>query len=72
MAFATHDEIIRLSIENPDDPVLRALANAPVDDEPTTEEDLRAIAEADASLAAGEPTYTTEELLRELGLTSRL
>lgn len=47
------------------DPLVLALLNAPIDDEPTTEEDLRAVAEANASLAAGDRTYTVEELARE-------
>ncbi len=47
------------------DPLVLALLNAPIDDEPTTDEDLRAIEEASASLKAGERTYTVEELARE-------
>jgi len=50
------------------DPLVLALLNAPIDDEPTTEEDLRAVAEADASLATGERTFTVEELAREWGI----
>lgn len=50
------------------DPVAWSLDNAPLDDEPTTEADLKAIAEAEAELAAGEPTITLEELEAELGL----
>jgi len=36
------------------DPLLRAFMEAPEDDEPLTEEDLRAIAEAEEELARGE------------------
>lgn len=36
------------------DPLLLSLANAPLDDEPTTEEDLRAIAEADEAVRRGD------------------
>jgi len=36
------------------DPLLRALAAAPVDDEPVTEDDLAAIREADEALARGD------------------
>ncbi len=36
------------------DPFLRALAAAPVDDEPVTDEDLAAIREADEAIARGD------------------
>lgn len=36
-----------------DDPVLRALAEAPLDDEPETEEERAAVAEAKAGIALG-------------------
>lgn len=50
------------------DPVAWALDNAPLDDEPTTEADLKAIAEAESEIAGGEPRITLEELEAELGL----
>jgi hypothetical protein len=50
------------------DPVERALANAPYDDEPVSEEEAREIAEARASLARGEG-ISNEEVLREFGLS---
>lgn len=50
------------------DPLAVALANAPVDDEPVTEEDGRALAEARESLARGE-RIPHEEILKEFGLT---
>lgn len=37
-----------------DDPVLRALAEAPLDDEPETEEERAAVAEAKAGIVRGE------------------
>ena len=49
------------------DPVDLSLANAPVDDEPTTEGDLAAIAEANEAVRRGD-VLTTAELMRELGL----
>lgn len=48
-------------------PLDRALANAPLDDEPVTEEEERAVAVARQALARGE-TLTSSELRRELGL----
>jgi hypothetical protein len=48
------------------DPVLEAFENAPIDDEPFTEEDERAIEEAREAYRRGE-TYTLEEIRRELG-----
>lgn len=50
-----------------DDPVGLALALAPLDDEPLTEEDLAAIREGEAALARGE-VISHADLKRELGL----
>ena len=50
------------------DPVSIALANAPIDDEPVSEEEARDIAAARASLARGEG-IPHEEVLREFGLS---
>jgi hypothetical protein len=50
------------------DPVSIALANAPYDDEPVSEEEARDIAAARASLARGEG-IPHEEVLREFGLS---
>ena len=47
------------------DPVLVAFLNAPEDDEPLTDEDLAAIAEAKADIAAGR-TVPLAEVLAEL------
>ena len=49
------------------DPVLRALLEAPLDDEPETEEERRAVHAAREDLARGE-VRTLEEVRRELGL----
>jgi len=51
------------------DPVSVALANAPYDDEPVSEEEARDIAEARASYARGE-VVSNEEVLAEFGLTT--
>ena len=49
------------------DPVTLSLLNAPVDDEPLTEEDIKALEEADEDIRRGD-VMTTEELKRRLGL----
>jgi non-canonical (house-cleaning) NTP pyrophosphatase len=49
------------------DPVSIALANAPFDDEPVSEEEVRDIAEARAAYARGE-VVSDEEVLAEFGL----
>jgi len=49
------------------DPVTLSLLNAPVDDEPLTEEDVKALEEADEDIRRGD-VMTTEELKRRLGL----
>jgi hypothetical protein len=49
-------------------PVSRALANAPVDDEPTTEDEERAVAEAREWLK-NNPGIPFEQVVTELGLT---
>jgi hypothetical protein len=50
------------------DPVAYSLANAPVDDEPVSEEEAREIAAARASLDRGEG-IPHEKVLAEFGLT---
>jgi hypothetical protein len=50
------------------DPVSVALANAPLDDEPVSEEEARDIAAARAAIARGE-VVSNEEVLAEFGLT---
>jgi hypothetical protein len=51
------------------DPVTRALANAPIDDEPVSDEEARDIAQARAAVARGE-VVSHEEVLAEFGLTA--
>jgi hypothetical protein len=52
------------------DPVSAALAGAPFDDEPVSEEEARDIAEARAAYARGEVT-PQDKVLAELGLSYR-
>ena len=49
------------------DPVLQAFLNAPLDDEPLTEEDVKAIEEGKEDIKAGR-VYTLEQVKTELGL----
>ena len=49
------------------DPVLQAFLNAPIEDEPLTEEDLKAIAEGEEAIARGD-TIDLDDVLREYGL----
>ena len=51
------------------DPLARTLANAPLDDEPVSEEEAREIAASRASLTQGR-TISNEEVLAEFGLTT--
>jgi hypothetical protein len=50
------------------DPFARALANAPYDDEPVSEEEALQVAASKAALARGE-TIPHDEILAEFGLT---
>lgn len=54
-------------LEDREDPVVAAFREAPEDDEPWTEADQAAMAEADADFAAGR-TVSHEEIKREFGL----
>jgi ethanolamine utilization microcompartment shell protein EutL len=59
---------VRSLLEVMVDPVSRALANAPVDDEPVTEEEERAVAEAREWLKHNRG-IPFEQVVAELGLT---
>jgi hypothetical protein len=62
------DAVVRL-LEVMTDPVTRALANAPIDDEPVTEEEESAVAEArEWLLRNGGKGIPHEEAMRRLGL----
>jgi hypothetical protein len=52
------------------DPVARSLANAPVETEPTSEEEAGALDEAHAAIQRGEG-IPHEEILREFGLARK-
>ena len=58
-------ETLRL-LDQRRDPVLAAFRDAPLDDEPWTDEDEAAAAEGRADLAAGR-TVSLEDAMRELG-----
>ena len=49
------------------DPVLQTFFNAPLDDEPLTEEDIKAIEEGKEDIKAGR-VHTLEQVKTELGL----
>lgn len=59
--------LLKIVRDADEDPVRHALANAPLDDEPETEEERASAAEADADFKAGR-TMSMDELKRELGL----
>ena len=54
-------------VRDMEDPFLRNLAEAPWDDEPLSDEDIAAIAEAEADIKAGR-LIPHEEVMREFGL----
>lgn len=54
--------------QNLDDRMLRALAKAPEDDEPWTEEEEEAVQEARDELAGGAPAISHEEIKGEFGI----
>jgi len=60
--FAAVSRLIEVMV----DPVARALAAAPLDDEPVTEEDICRLREAQAEEQSGTPM---EEFILEFGLT---
>lgn len=51
------------------DPVSRAIANAPIDDEPETDEERQAVAEADQWFKENPEGIPFEDVLAEFGLT---
>lgn len=51
------------------DPVARAAATAPADDEPVTEEDRRRVLDGKAALARGERGVPMEAVVADFGLT---
>ncbi len=65
-AMTSREKLRRLADESSDDPMLQALAHAPEDDEPWTDDDEAAVAETRAAVAAGR-TVSHEEMLRKHG-----
>lgn len=61
----TTAERVLTKLRHENDPVSRALANAPIDDEPLTPEEEAALTEGYADLAAGR-TVSDDELWRRL------
>ena len=54
------------------DPIARAIANAPIDDEPVTEEEIQAVARSEAWFAdRGGEGIPMEEVLADFGLTKK-
>lgn len=64
LSEAEADETLRL-LDEQTDPVVRAFREAPEDDEPWTEEDEKAVREADEDPA---PSIPLEEIKREFGI----
>lgn len=60
------DDILRYAARQREDPLLRAIANAPEDDEPLTPEEEAAIDEGRADIAAGR-TVSLEDVERQYG-----
>ncbi|HEX4321920.1 MAG TPA: hypothetical protein VHZ52_13495 [Acidobacteriaceae bacterium] len=58
--------VVKNMLEGLIDPLARALANAPLDDEPVSEEEAREVAASRASF--GRKNTSNEELLAEFGL----
>ena len=67
MATKSRDDVQPSDVATDYDPVWEAFLNAPPDDEPLTEEDMQAIEEAAADIAAGR-VKPLKEVMRELGL----
>jgi predicted ArsR family transcriptional regulator len=61
------DDALRYLAERHDDPVVAALRDAPVDDEPVTAADERALAEVRADRAAGVARISHAEVTRKHG-----
>lgn len=68
MAVSQVSAVVRL-LETMLDPVAIALAKAPIDDEPVSEEEARDIADSRDAYARGE-FVSDEEVLAEFGLTA--
>ncbi len=69
LSDAEAERALELVEQEREDPVIAAFRDAPLDDEPWTEEDDAAMAEVEADRAAGIPAIPFEEIKRKYGLT---
>lgn len=67
LSEAEADETLRL-LEEREDPVVRRLDAAPLEDEEISDEEEAAVQEARDELAAGAATISHEEIKREFGI----
>jgi hypothetical protein len=63
------DMALRYIVQQQEDPLLRTLANAPLEDEEITPEEEAAVQEARDEIAAGTPLIPLDQVMRELGDT---
>jgi hypothetical protein len=62
------EDALRLLADREDDPLMRRLDNAPLEDEEISEEEEAAVQEARDELQSGAPTISHEEIKREFGI----
>lgn len=62
------EPVLEFIVSRRADPLLQAIANAPEDDEPWTEEDETAVQESRDEIAAGVPLISLEDVKRKYGL----
>jgi hypothetical protein len=62
------EPVLEFIVSRHADPLLQAIANAPEDDEPWTEEDETAVQESRDEIAAGVPLISLEDVKRKYGL----
>ncbi len=62
------EPVLEFIVSRHADPLLQALADAPEDDEPWTEEDEAAVQESRDEIAAGVPLISLEDVKRKYGL----
>ncbi|MGH2984303.1 MAG: hypothetical protein ACRDK5_08625 [Solirubrobacterales bacterium] len=62
------EEALRLLRARQEDPLMRRLDNAPIEDEEISAEEEAAVQEARDELASGAPTLSHEQIKREFGI----
>ncbi len=62
------EPVLEFIVSRHADPLLQAIANAPEDDEPWTEEDEAAVQESRDEIAAGVPLIPLEDIKRKYDL----